>query len=101
MNLIMLPQNDPAMQKSCGFCWFCEARQIAFRRLQGAPLATVLNEQAALRDELWMLFTRRLPAACNPAERFALARALDGALQRVLELAILTAADHPGQQAAA
>src|SRR5262245_61055145 len=35
-------------------------QQVAARLMQGAPLATVLNEQALLRDELWMLFSRRL-----------------------------------------
>jgi hypothetical protein len=74
-------------------------RQMAFRLHQGVPLAMVLNEQALLRDEVWMLFARRLPAASHPAELLALARVLDGALQRVLESCILIATiRNEGQQ---
>jgi hypothetical protein len=64
-------------------------RQTTVRLAQGAPLDAILNEQALLRDEVWMLFRRCLPAEGSPAELLALARALDGALQRVLEVCIL------------
>lgn len=73
-------------------------RQLSLRLIQGTPLTAVLNEQALLRDELWALFARHLTARCRPSDLLALARALDGTLQCVLELAILAAAELPPRE---
>jgi CheY-like chemotaxis protein len=58
------------------------------RRSQGVPLAALVREYAILRTEVWDLFRRYLPEEVRSADILALAEAVNGTLDRIIEVTI-------------
>lgn len=58
------------------------------RRDRGLPLDALVREFTLLRDELWSLLSQRMPTATSAAAVFELERAVNGTLDRIMEVTI-------------
>lgn len=58
------------------------------RRAQNIPLEAVIREYTLLRDEIWNQLQRSLPAETSQKELFALERAVNYSLDRIIEATI-------------